>query len=127
MNRIIVSIIVALLCLGNQLPLLHAGAGKSGNNQLKVDVGARAVSMGGVQFGAEGSAFGMYYNPAFITGMSQQEIGFMHNEHLLDFRRQRGLILEIRNQALFQVQRFADVEGNESGPKHIHPGFGRNF
>lgn len=61
-----------------------SAAGRTTANYLKVDVGARAVGMGGVQFGAEEDGFGAFYNPAFLSDLKQQEIGFMHNKYFQD-------------------------------------------
>lgn len=64
----------------------YAGNGISTANYLKVDVGARAVAMGGSQFGSENDGFAMHYNPSLISGMAQKEISFMHNQYFEDLR-----------------------------------------
>lgn len=55
-------------------------------NYLKVDVGGRPVSLGGVQHGSESNAFAMFYNPALCQGMEKKEVGFMHNQYFMDLR-----------------------------------------
>jgi tetratricopeptide (TPR) repeat protein len=70
------------------LNLLHAAPGKSGANYLKVDVGAKAPSMAGCQYGAEDDVFAQFYNPALLSNISRKEIGFMHNEFFEDFRQE---------------------------------------
>lgn len=82
MKKILLRMVVFLLFA----TFAHGGPGKSSGNELRVDVGARAVAMGGVQFGEENGAFGLYYNPAFMANLSQKEAGLMHNEYILDVR-----------------------------------------
>ena len=88
MKRIYLSCIplLSLLAVIEMSSFAYSGAGKSSGNELRVDVGARAVAMGGIQFGEEESAFGIYYNPAFMANITQKEVGFMHNEYIFDLR-----------------------------------------
>lgn len=85
-RNIIAVFLVACLLSVNSAHLLFSAPGKTSSNQLKVDVGGRAVAMAGNQFGSEASPFAQFYNPAFLSKMSQKEVGFMHNEFLLDLR-----------------------------------------
>ena len=80
--------VLALLVLACALqPLAWASsAGRTTANYLKVDVGARAVALAGNQFGADGDSYAQYYNPSFLATLSRQEVGFMHNEFISDFR-----------------------------------------
>jgi|GEM_PF-2374816 len=78
--------LLSLLTIVGMTSYGYSGAGKASGNELRVDVGARAVAMGGVQFGEENGAFGTYYNPAFMANITQKEVGLMHNEYIFDVR-----------------------------------------
>ncbi len=96
--------IAAISLLAFSLSNLYAGVGKNSVQQLRVDVGARSVGLGGNQFGSEGSIFSMYYNPALFASMTQQEVGFMHNEYLVDLRQEVfGYIRPTVNRGVFGV------------------------
>ena len=70
------------------LPLISAASGKTTANYLNVDVGAKAAALAGSQFGSENDSFAQFYNPALLSGISQKEIGVMHNEFFEDVRQE---------------------------------------
>jgi tetratricopeptide (TPR) repeat protein len=66
------------LCVGTAA----VGAKSSGNstaNFLKMGVGGRGVAMGEAQTAAVWDATSLYWNPAGLGGLTQNEITFMHN------------------------------------------------
>lgn len=56
-----------------------AGAGSSTANFLKMGVGGRGVAMGEAQTAAVNDATSLYWNPAGLAGLRQNEVSFMHN------------------------------------------------
>lgn len=56
-----------------------ADAGKSSANFLKMGVGGRGVAMGDAQTAATEDVMSVYWNPAGLAELYQNEIGFMHN------------------------------------------------
>ncbi|MBI3292961.1 MAG: PorV/PorQ family protein [Elusimicrobia bacterium] len=69
------------------MTLVEAGGkGTSTANFLKIGVGARAVAMGEAYTAAADDAFAPAWNPAGLSRLNYQEIGFMHNEFIQDVR-----------------------------------------
>ncbi|RMH88642.1 MAG: hypothetical protein D6681_14685, partial [Calditrichaeota bacterium] len=60
--------------------------GKTGLAFLKIGVGARAAGMGEAYTAVAGDAFATYWNPAGLLAAGQSNVGFQHNEWLLDVR-----------------------------------------
>jgi len=57
-----------------------SGPGRTTANFLEVDAGGKPTAMGGTQFGSESESFAQFYNPALLSGISQKEMGVMHNQ-----------------------------------------------
>lgn len=85
MKAIKLGILIGLL---SSAASLYAAAGKTSSNFLKSDVGGRAVAMSGSQFGADEDSFAQFYNPSFLSALSQKEAGFMHNQYFQDIRQE---------------------------------------
>ncbi|MBK9429143.1 MAG: UPF0164 family protein [Elusimicrobia bacterium] len=58
---------------------LSADAGKSSANFLKMGVGGRGVAMGDAQTAATDDVMSVFWNPAGLAELYQNEVGFMHN------------------------------------------------
>jgi len=58
---------------------LSADAGQSSANFLKMGVGGRGVAMGDAQTAATDDVMSVYWNPAGLAELYQNEVGFMHN------------------------------------------------
>ncbi len=86
------SILVLLTTVLSQLLVLtsqaYAAAGKTTANILKADVGARAVAMSGIQFGADEDSFAQFYNHSFLSALTQKEVGFQHNQFFQGIRQE---------------------------------------
>jgi len=65
---------------------IHENAGTSGAQLLKISVGAKAVSMGESYVAAADDVYAVYWNPAGLTQVETNQIGFMHNEWFEDIR-----------------------------------------
>jgi len=53
-------------------------------NFLKIGVDARALGMAGAAVGLKGNVMAVHWNPAVIGAISDVELGFMHNQYILD-------------------------------------------
>ncbi|OGF51045.1 MAG: hypothetical protein A2231_04280 [Candidatus Firestonebacteria bacterium RIFOXYA2_FULL_40_8] len=65
---------------------VYAGAGSSGNEVLRVDVGARPIGMGGAFTGLANNVDAIYYNPAGLVQVEAMELSLMHSEYIIDTR-----------------------------------------
>lgn len=68
-----------LLLLVGAGPVGAKSSGNSTANFLKIGVGGRGVAMGEAQTAAVSDATGLYWNPAGLGGLTQNELTFMHN------------------------------------------------
>ena len=84
MRRRYLVMAVVLTCVAAIMPTtasaVNSNAGTSGFNFLKINVGARAVAMGGAYTGLANDELSLYYNPAGIAGFEQKRLaGDYHN------------------------------------------------
>ncbi|MFH1075126.1 MAG: PorV/PorQ family protein [Candidatus Firestonebacteria bacterium] len=63
---------------------VYAGAGSSGNEVLRIDVGAKPIGMGGAFTGLANNADAIYYNPAGLVQVEELELSLMHSEYIVD-------------------------------------------
>lgn len=64
--------------------LFAKGAGTSSGSFLKMGVGARGVAMGDAQTAATDDVLSLYWNPAGLGRLDQNEMGFMRNTFIQD-------------------------------------------
>ncbi|MFB0564041.1 MAG: PorV/PorQ family protein [Candidatus Lokiarchaeia archaeon] len=69
-------------------PVLARGPGTSGAVFLKIDMGARAASMGGAFCAVADDVSAIYWNPAGLVQLERKEITAMHNEWIQGIRRE---------------------------------------
>ncbi|HRY30745.1 MAG TPA: PorV/PorQ family protein, partial [Elusimicrobiota bacterium] len=74
--------ILASLLFAFTTPLFAKGPGTSTANFLKMGVGGRGVAMGEAQTAAVNDVMALYWNPAALGILRQNEVGFMHNSYL---------------------------------------------
>ena len=60
-------------------PAWAKGPGTGTANFMKIGVGGRAVAMGEAQTAAVDDVMALYWNPAGLGRLGQNEAGFMHN------------------------------------------------
>lgn len=65
---------------------IHEDAGTRGAQLLKIGVGAKAVGMGESYVAAADDVYAAYWNPAGLTHVETNQLGFMHNEWFEDIR-----------------------------------------
>ncbi|MBU2574617.1 MAG: PorV/PorQ family protein [Elusimicrobia bacterium] len=63
-------------------PVFAAGAGSSAFDFLRLDVGAREISMGGAAIAAGEGIYGSAYNPAFLGDIRTNQAGFSYSSWL---------------------------------------------
>jgi hypothetical protein len=103
-NAAVFAVLVAFVGVRTSTPVYAGGEfstggiGTAGSEFLNIDVGARAISMGGAFTAATDDAYAMYWNPAGLSQISRASAGAMHNEYLAG----------IRFQYLTYAQRIAD-------------------
>ncbi|MFH1957034.1 MAG: PorV/PorQ family protein [bacterium] len=78
MKKTIICLLMFLIGSGR----IFAGAGKSGATFLKISPGAGPVGMGGAYTAIANDINALYYNPAGISGIRQNQIGATHTEWL---------------------------------------------
>ncbi|OGF52012.1 MAG: hypothetical protein A2497_04195 [Candidatus Firestonebacteria bacterium RifOxyC12_full_39_7] len=66
--------------------LVHAGAGSTRNEILKINVGAKPIGMGGAFTGLANNVDAIYYNPAGLVQIEEMELSLMHSEYIVDTR-----------------------------------------
>ncbi len=59
---------------------IHPNAGETSAAFLKIPPGGRGVSMGEAQVGISSDLFGMWWNPACITGFTQKRLALSYNK-----------------------------------------------
>ncbi len=85
MNRNIPLIALAILALaGSAWCVSFSKVGQSGAQFLKIGVGARATGMGEAFSAVADDATSMFWNPAGLAGIRQQQITFIHNQWIAD-------------------------------------------
>lgn len=82
--RLNASLLAALLCAAP--PVCAEGPGTTGAEFLRVDVGARAVGMGGAYTGLAEGASSLAYNPAGMALLRRGEFEFSHAQFLSELR-----------------------------------------
>ncbi|MBI4052354.1 MAG: PorV/PorQ family protein [Elusimicrobia bacterium] len=86
------NLLLSLLALAAScLELAASGPGTSSADFLKIGLGARAVGMGGSFVGIADDASAIYWNPAGLSQMLQQEVGFLHTQWLNGITYEYGL------------------------------------
>ena len=65
---------------------IHEDAGTRGAQLLKIGVGAKAVGMGESYVAAADDVYAAYWNPAGLSYVETNQLGFMHNEWFEDIR-----------------------------------------
>jgi hypothetical protein len=66
--------------------LYAGGVGTTGNEILKINVGAKPIAMGGSWTGLANNVDAIYYNPAGLIQIQNPEITLMHSEYIIDTR-----------------------------------------
>ncbi len=85
---------ILALCIGLGTSAAQArdfatnAVGTAGSEFLTVDVGARAIGMGGAFTAATDDAYSMYWNPAGLAQIARASAGAMHNEYVAGIRMQ---------------------------------------
>ncbi len=77
------ALLAVIFVFAQVLPSFAGGPGTSTANFLKMGVGGRGVAMGDAQIASANEAMALYWNPALLGGLNQNEVGFMHNNYLL--------------------------------------------
>src|SRR5687767_6342022 len=72
---------LALACVLVHSTAFAKGAGTGSANFLKLGVGGRGVAMGEAHTAAVNDVMALYWNPAGLGRLSQNEVGFMHNNY----------------------------------------------
>ncbi|MBI5266235.1 MAG: PorV/PorQ family protein [candidate division Zixibacteria bacterium] len=124
------STIAALICLvvvvaADRAEAINSQAGTSAFSFLKIDVGARAVGMGGAFTGLADDEASLYYNPSGIAALEGNRVIFTYHNYVADLQsgflgyirpvsptRRIGLSLSYLNYGDF-VQ--TDLSGNITG------------
>lgn len=88
--------LIAGLAVGSvQAGSINANAGTSGFSFLKINVGARAVALGGALTGAADDETSLYYNPAGIVGFESDRYVLGYHNYFVDM--QSGFVGYIRS------------------------------
>lgn len=79
-------LLLALLLTSHAFPVraakIYPSAGSTAASFLKLEVGARAVAMGGAFTGITGDPYAVYWNPAGLAYLEDEKnIGLFHNEY----------------------------------------------
>lgn len=87
-KRILVGVCIVLITAGVTLnaEATNKKAGTKGGQFLKIAVGARSAALGGAFVAVDGDVNSIYWNPAGLGSIKQQQATFMHNEWLSDVR-----------------------------------------
>ncbi|MDI6782183.1 MAG: PorV/PorQ family protein [bacterium] len=79
--------LIILLLIFSMPKISHAvDSGNTAANFLKINVGARAIAMGGAYTGISDDISAVYWNPGGLGRLQRKEIFLMHNEWLQDVR-----------------------------------------
>ena len=71
---------------------VYGGAGSTGNEVLRMDIGAKPIGMGGAFTGLANNVDAMYYNPAGLVQVEAMELSLMHSEYIVDTRTEYAAI-----------------------------------
>ncbi len=125
--RFLVATLAAVLILGPCIGAkdVHSDAGTSGFPFLKINVGARAVAMGGAFTGLADDESAIYYNPAGLAGVEENRFILGYHNYFVDiqsglagaifplgYRSALGVYANYLNYGEFDA---TDVQGNETG------------
>jgi hypothetical protein len=80
--------VLMILILFSSIRVSAAEPGKTGFSFLKVSPGARNAAMGDIGVAVTSNLYGVYFNPAVISGIKETWVGFMHHENIFDSRRE---------------------------------------
>ncbi|MDZ7264255.1 MAG: PorV/PorQ family protein [candidate division KSB1 bacterium] len=73
-----------MLSGGSLMAQSFSKVGQAGATFLKIDIGARAVAMGGAQVAATNDASALFWNPAGIGFLSKRSFHFAYNQWIAD-------------------------------------------
>lgn len=88
MKKLLVFLLMALLaCFAGEVQSAEFdNLGTSGAQFLKLDVDARAVAMGGANVAVTRGAMALYYNPAGIANVDQNNLAFSYTDWVADIK-----------------------------------------
>ncbi|MBI4423233.1 MAG: PorV/PorQ family protein [Elusimicrobia bacterium] len=78
----LLSLVAASLAWGGDLS--SQSVGTSGADFLNIDVGPRAVAMGGAYTAVSNDAYALYWNPAGLAHIPRTTVALMHNRYVAD-------------------------------------------
>ena len=114
---------------------IHPNAGKTSASFLKLGLGARAIGMGESYAGIADDVYAVYWNPAGLNSLTQNEITAMHTEWFQDIRYEyasAALRLDTKSVCAFSlgglylsgIERRTVLENPEDGPSLPEGTFG---
>lgn len=106
--------------LGASATFVHADAGSTAANFLKIGIGARGSAMGEAQSAVSDDVTAAYWNPAGLTNLRFQEISVMHYQMIEGIRyQQAGFGLPTNNRGTFafggSLLDYGSIQGYDNG------------